>query len=118
MTKKAVVVGINDYAPIGAGGPDLNGCINDARDMANTLVICGFHNGQPDASAVIINKAQNNAQGYPRNEPVIREVNGAENEAGNDDRQYGFACPLLQQVLHATPEKSFFNNGRTQCHNN
>jgi hypothetical protein len=42
MTKKAVVVGINDYAPIGAGGPDLNGCINDARDMANTLVICGF----------------------------------------------------------------------------
>jgi hypothetical protein len=42
MTKKAVVVGINDYAPIGAGGPDLNGCVNDARDMANTLVICGF----------------------------------------------------------------------------
>lgn len=42
MTKKAVIVGINDYAPIGAGGPDLNGCINDARDMANTLVICGF----------------------------------------------------------------------------
>lgn len=42
MTKKAVVVGINDYAPIGVGGPDLNGCINDARDMANTLVICGF----------------------------------------------------------------------------
>lgn len=42
MTRKAVVVGINDYAPIGAGGPDLNGCINDARDMANTLVICGF----------------------------------------------------------------------------
>jgi hypothetical protein len=42
MTKKAVVVGINDYAPIGPGGPDLNGCINDARDMANTLVICGF----------------------------------------------------------------------------
>lgn len=40
--KKAVVVGINDYAPIGSGGPDLNGCINDARDMANTLVICGF----------------------------------------------------------------------------
>jgi hypothetical protein len=42
MTKKAVIVGINDYAPVGAGGPDLNGCINDARDMANTLVICGF----------------------------------------------------------------------------
>lgn len=42
MTKKAVIVGINDYAPIGVGGPDLNGCVNDARDMANTLVICGF----------------------------------------------------------------------------
>jgi hypothetical protein len=42
MAKKAVIVGINDYAPTGTGGPDLNGCINDARDMANTLVICGF----------------------------------------------------------------------------
>jgi hypothetical protein len=42
MAKKAVVVGINDYAPTGVGGPDLNGCVNDARDMANTLVICGF----------------------------------------------------------------------------
>jgi metacaspase-1 len=42
MAKKALVVGINDYAPIGVGGPDLNGCVNDARDMANTLVICGF----------------------------------------------------------------------------
>ncbi|NJM80305.1 MAG: caspase family protein [Flavobacterium sp.] len=42
MAKKAVIIGINDYAPIGSGGPDLNGCIHDARDMANTLVICGF----------------------------------------------------------------------------
>ena len=42
MAKRALVVGINDYAPIGVGGPDLNGCINDASDMANTLVICGF----------------------------------------------------------------------------
>jgi hypothetical protein len=37
MAKKALIVGINDYAPIGAGGPDLNGCVNDARDMATTL---------------------------------------------------------------------------------
>lgn len=44
--KKALIVGINDYAPIGLGGPDLNGCINDARDMANTLVICGFDPSQ------------------------------------------------------------------------
>ncbi|MBP9793025.1 MAG: caspase family protein [Flavobacterium sp.] len=42
MAKKAVIIGVNDYAPIGSGGPDLNGCVNDARDMANTLVICGF----------------------------------------------------------------------------
>lgn len=40
--KKAVIVGINDYAPVGPGGPDLRGCVSDARDMANTLVICGF----------------------------------------------------------------------------
>jgi hypothetical protein len=42
MAKRALIVGVNDYAPIGTGGPDLNGCVNDARDMANTLVICGF----------------------------------------------------------------------------
>ena len=40
--KKALIVGVNDYAPIGNGGPDLRGCVNDARDFANTLVICGF----------------------------------------------------------------------------
>ena len=37
MVRKALLVGINDYAPIGAGGPDLNGCVNDVRDMATTL---------------------------------------------------------------------------------
>jgi metacaspase-1 len=42
MAKRALIVGVNDYAPIGSGGPDLNGCVNDARDLANTLVICGF----------------------------------------------------------------------------
>lgn len=42
MAKKAFIVGINDYAPAGPGGSDLNGCVNDAIDMANTLVICGF----------------------------------------------------------------------------
>ena len=45
MAKRALVVGINDYAPIGLGGPDLRGCVNDAQDMANTLVICGFPAG-------------------------------------------------------------------------
>jgi hypothetical protein len=42
MTKKAFLVGINDYYPIGPAGQDLSGCVNDVRDMANTLVICGF----------------------------------------------------------------------------
>lgn len=40
MTKKALLVGINDYAPVGVGGPDLNGCVNDVQDMASTL--CGM----------------------------------------------------------------------------
>jgi len=40
--RKALVIGINDYAPVGPGGPDLRGCVNDARDMANTLVILGY----------------------------------------------------------------------------
>lgn len=37
MNRKALLVGINDYAPAGTGGPDLNGCVNDVRDMAHTL---------------------------------------------------------------------------------
>jgi len=37
MTKKALLVGINDYAPAGPGGPDLRGCVNDVKDFANTL---------------------------------------------------------------------------------
>ncbi|MGE5362759.1 MAG: caspase family protein [Bacteroidota bacterium] len=42
MATKGFLVGINDYLPVGTGGPDLNGCINDVRDMANTLVILGY----------------------------------------------------------------------------
>jgi len=42
MKKKTLLVGINDYSPAGQGGPDLSGCVNDVRDMADTLVICGF----------------------------------------------------------------------------
>ncbi len=42
MSNKAFLVGINDYAPVGASGSDLNGCVSDAEDMANTLIICGF----------------------------------------------------------------------------
>jgi len=42
MAKKALLVGVNDYAPIGAGGPDLRGCVNDVKDMANTLNVLGI----------------------------------------------------------------------------
>ena len=37
MPAKALLVGINDYAPAGPGGPDLRGCVNDVRDAAGTL---------------------------------------------------------------------------------
>jgi metacaspase-1 len=53
MAKKALIIGVNDYAPIGTGGPDLNGCVNDAQDMANTLVICGF---KPADIRILTNK--------------------------------------------------------------
>lgn len=42
MAKKAFLVGINDYAPTGPGGPDLRGCVNDVKDMANTLNVLGI----------------------------------------------------------------------------
>jgi len=58
MAKKALIVGVNDYAPIGAGGPDLNGCVNDATDMANTLVICGF---QPADIRILTNRNATNS---------------------------------------------------------
>jgi hypothetical protein len=53
MTKKALLVGINDYAPIGAGGPDLRGCINDVRDMANTLSALGIVPATPAAMQIL-----------------------------------------------------------------
>lgn len=42
MKRKALLVGINDYAPVGTGGPDLRGCVNDIRDMVNTLFALGI----------------------------------------------------------------------------
>lgn len=42
MAGRALLVGINDYAPAGAGGPDLHGCVNDVRDAATTLVNLGL----------------------------------------------------------------------------
>jgi hypothetical protein len=42
MRRRAYLVGINDYAPAGSGGPDLNGCVDDVKDMAETLGALGF----------------------------------------------------------------------------
>ncbi len=53
MTKKALLVGINDYAPVGAGGPDLRGCVNDVRDMANTLSVLGIVPATPATMQII-----------------------------------------------------------------
>ena len=47
MARKALLVGINDYAPVGPGGPDLRGCVNDVRDMANTLNALGIIPASP-----------------------------------------------------------------------
>jgi hypothetical protein len=53
MTKKALLVGINDYAPGGAGGPDLRGCVNDVRDMANTLNVLGIVPATPATMQIL-----------------------------------------------------------------
>lgn len=53
MARKAVLVGINDYAPVGAGGPDLRGCVNDVRDMANTLSAMGIVPAVPASMRIL-----------------------------------------------------------------
>jgi len=53
MVRKALLVGINDYAPIGAGGPDLNGCVNDVRDMATTLRDLGIIPAVPASMRIL-----------------------------------------------------------------
>lgn len=47
MPAKALLVGINDYAPVGTGGPDLRGCVPDVRDAANTLTALGIVSPNP-----------------------------------------------------------------------
>lgn len=53
MARKACLVGINDYAPVGAGGPDLRGCVNDVRDMAHTLNVLGVVAAAPATMRII-----------------------------------------------------------------
>lgn len=53
MTRKAFLVGINDYAPVGTGGPDLRGCVNDVRDMAHTLNALGIVPAAPATMKIV-----------------------------------------------------------------
>jgi hypothetical protein len=53
MAKRALLVGINDYAPLGAGGPDLRGCVNDVQDMANTLSVLGIVPASPTTMRIL-----------------------------------------------------------------
>ncbi|MBK5914498.1 caspase family protein [Rhodocyclus purpureus] len=53
MARKALLVGINDYAPVGAGGPDLRGCVNDVRDMAGTLSALAIVPAVPAAMRIL-----------------------------------------------------------------
>jgi len=48
-----LLVGINDYSPAGAGGPDLRGCVNDVRDMANTLSALGIVPATPGTMKIL-----------------------------------------------------------------
>lgn len=53
MARKAVLVGINDYSPVGNGGPDLRGCVNDVRDMANTLNVLHIVPAMPASMRIL-----------------------------------------------------------------
>lgn len=55
MARKALLVGINDYAPSGAGGPDLRGCVNDLVDMFHTLNSMAIVPGTPGNMRILYN---------------------------------------------------------------
>ena len=86
MARKALLVGINDYAPVGAGGPDLRGCVNDVRDMANTLNALGIVRATPgtmhiltDARATranILNELRWLIQGAKRGDVLVFHYSG------------------------------------------
>jgi len=55
MVRKALLVGINDYSPVGSGGPDLQGCVNDVKDMASTLTSMGIIPAVPACLKILTN---------------------------------------------------------------
>lgn len=56
MTKKALLVGINDYSPVGAGGPDLRGCVNDVKDLAHSLNALGIIPASPRTMRILTDR--------------------------------------------------------------
>ncbi len=56
MAKKALLVGINDYSPVGAGGPDLRGCVNDVKDVAHTLNALGVVPATPGTMRILTDR--------------------------------------------------------------
>ncbi len=56
MNRKALLVGINDYAPVGLGGPDLKGCVNDIIDMFHTLNSLGIVPAKPGSMRILTDK--------------------------------------------------------------
>ena len=53
MTRKALLIGINDYAPAGPGGPDLQGCVPDVQDVAHTLNALGIVPAKPGTLRIL-----------------------------------------------------------------
>lgn len=61
MATKALLIGINDYSPVGPGGPDLSGCINDVRDVLYTLNSFGIIKPVPAQLRVLTDKGATKA---------------------------------------------------------
>lgn len=56
MARKALIVGVNDYAPVGPGGPDLRGCIPDVKDMVHTLNALEIVPAKPGSMRILTNE--------------------------------------------------------------
>jgi metacaspase-1 len=56
MVKKALLVGINDYAQCGNKRPQLEGCVNDVRDIATTLRDLGIIPSDPSKMHIATNE--------------------------------------------------------------
>ena len=108
MAKKALLVGINDYSPVGAGGPDLRGCVNDVRDVAHTLNALGIVPATPRTMRILTDKRATRAAildglkwlvtGAKKNDTIIFHYSGhgsqvADVSGDEIDRKDETICP-------------------------